>query len=73
MSEELHLENATNEEFFQPNQTNKVGGVVDWFLGIVGIRPPEPTTPNPPVAAPIPTQKCPSCSKFAFAFIYGVY
>ncbi|XP_019868222.1 trypsin-1 [Aethina tumida] len=61
MSEELHLENATNEEFFQPNQTNKVGGVVDWFLGIVGIRPPESTTPNPPVAAPIPTQKCPSC------------
>ncbi|CAH0554048.1 unnamed protein product [Brassicogethes aeneus] len=52
-------ENATHDEFVLGNQTNKVGGFVDWVLGIVGIRPEEESTPRP---IPDIAKNCPVCN-----------
>ncbi|KAJ8937782.1 hypothetical protein NQ318_012262 [Aromia moschata] len=47
--------NRTYEQYLNANNPHR-GNVIDWFLGIVGIRPPDPSP------APVkPSKDCPAC------------
>lgn len=52
--------NIHHQFFGTPQKAN----VFDWFLGLVGIRQPDPNAPTVE-----PMKNCPPCSKF-FSYIY---